>query len=241
MFYLLHNLTKSIRLKLLYIFISFFLCSFSIANPFYLIDTGAPNTNTSLALIPPTVFIFGSDDVKTNEQSIAIQFRLNNDYLINEVESYFSISQSGYLRASIFDNINEQPGTSLLSKSIFVSEAGWQGINEINLSLTEAMYWVVFDYDPYDYRTRFAGGLNYFYNGDDVITKVKSNFSDIFSDGLALSSGLRVSAQEISPVPLPSGIIFFASGLILLIVSRRSIPRFKAFRQEPEINGVRHD
>lgn len=156
-----------------------------------------------------------------NGQTVAVQFNLNDDYTIKDVESYFSVFQSGYLRVSLFESFNGQPSNNLYSKNIYVENDGWQGLGDIGLDLAPSKYWVVFDYDPLDYQSRFRGGLNIFYEGDDVITKVKSDFPKYYQEGLQTSAGLIVSVNEISSVPLPSGLALFASGLSFLLIPLR--------------------
>lgn len=193
---------------------AFFLLITSYANAEYIIDTGETIPGISLSLISPTSYLIDADGIKDNGQSLAIKFNLDDDYLINSISSFFSVSRQGNIRFSVLDNSNDQPNLTIFSKTLYIDSQGWNGVNDINLVLSKNTYWAVFDYTN-DLQNTFNGGLRLYYEGSDLETRIKSNYNLIYQNGFSLSAGLRIVGSSVT-VPEAHTSAMLIGGILML-------------------------
>ncbi|QDC44812.1 hypothetical protein [Methylophilus medardicus] len=209
------------KITKLLVLLAYIFFSTNIGATTIIFDTGNTNETLGLGLIRPTSYIFDSNGVVDNGQSIAVLFDIKNTSTVNSLSSLFNVTYSGGVRVSIFDNKNAQPGDSLVSKVINITSPGWQGINGFELTLTPNYYWAVFDFPPEIWST-FSGSLVFYDVGDKTKTFIKSNYStEYISLGSDLSTGLILTGSVTTPVPESNTTLMLTFGLLAVFSFRK--------------------
>lgn len=166
-----------------------------------------------------------------SQQWLNIQFSLDKSYEITDIYGWLS-NNLGLLTLAIYSDNNDYPGSLLYEQKISMSEgvgSGWNGISGLSWALDQGDYWANFE-------VRTAEGDTY----DGAMTNVLDPASyepDSWHLGgwrspstnnqwvvvQRATIGLQVLGESLSidPVPEPTTMILFGTGIAGLVAARR--------------------
>lgn len=184
----------------------------------YIVNTGPGPSLLDLTTTPSARY--------ATDQFVGVQLVLPSTTTIAGVEGWMTIGATGAGRISLYSDVNNAPGTRLLSGGFVaplsvlgggLMHAGWLGALDLDWRVEAASYWLTFEVD----LTPDLGGLA----GGFLLPSVNQLGFEVFSQGIgqpwirndSLGLGVRVSGT----VPEPGTLALLALGLAGLMVSRR--------------------
>lgn len=196
----------------------------SVAEAAVFIDTGTPIGSNSLTVCRPSSF---ADNCYL---SVALKVRFEQDFVINDVKSYFRASSpSTDLTVALYNNITNSnvlnyPGQELYRTELSVTELDfrWNGVNGLNWGLNAGDYWVAFEVrEGQSFFGTFPTGLSTTLEGAIITPYTLDKVWLYLGNNNFTSIGLVLEGTPMIMVPEPESFALLLFGLSFISIATR--------------------
>lgn len=183
----------------------------------YIVDTGEPiNSTYNWSLI---------NNVNGGEHYHAVQFELDQSYILNDMQGFFDFKKPGFLTMAIYGDSNNLPDASEeLFAGTFLStisaEPEWLGLSGLNVALQPGKYWLGFEPRSEDFIGFYAvmpDNAPQPLSGTAIYDSLWGSYT---YSTVNHTVGVRINATL---VPLPATIYLFGAGLLALLLNIRML------------------